>query len=151
MSGAGLCLDYAVYVTLCATGMSAGWANLVSASVGVTFVFVVSARHIFESSDRFLVGLFALYALYQVVAISAASLAVDRATDALDGAYVLGKTAVLPFTFACNYLFMSWLFKTRSPRARAHGAPARSAAADRPAAETPAPSPPTASGTPTSS
>ena len=121
VSGAGLCLDYAVYTLLCASGVAAGWANLVSAGLGVTFVFAVSARHIFESSgDHFLLGLFAAYALYQVGAVSAASWAVGEATHALDGRYLLGKTIVLPFSFTANYLFMSWLF---SARRRAEAAP----------------------------
>jgi putative flippase GtrA len=113
VSGAGLCLDYAVYSALCASGVPAGWANLCSAGLGVTFVFLVSARHIFESSERFLGGLFAAYALYQVAAVSAASWLVGEATHLLDGRYLLGKTLVLPLSFTANYLFMSWLFGAR--------------------------------------
>lgn len=142
VSGAGVCLDWAIYVALCSGGMPAGWANLISASAGVTFVFVVSARHIFESSDHDeggresarLHGLFAIYAIYQVVAVSAASYAVHLTTDWL-GSYVFGKAALLPVTFACNYAFMSWLFSRRSPGARGASAPVPSPAADPPAAE----------------
>jgi hypothetical protein len=113
VSGAGLCLDYAVYSLLCASGVAAGWANLVSAGLGVTFVFVVSARRIFAGSDHFLLGLFAVYALYQVAAVSAASWLVGEATHVLDGRYLLGKTLILPLSFTTNYLFMSWLFGAR--------------------------------------
>jgi putative flippase GtrA len=113
VSGAGLCLDYAVYSLLCASGVEAGWANLVSASLGVTFVFVVSARRIFAGSDRFLLGLFAIYAGYQLLAVSAASWLVGEATHLLDGRYLIGKTLVLPLSFTANYLFMSWLFGAR--------------------------------------
>jgi hypothetical protein len=113
VSGAGLCLDYAVYSALCASGVPAGWANLVSAGLGVTFVFAVSARRIFTSSERFLLGLFAIYALYQLAAVSAASWLVGEATHVLDGRYLLGKTLVLPLSFTANYLFMSWLFGAR--------------------------------------
>jgi putative flippase GtrA len=122
VSGAGLCLDYAVYSLLCAGGVAAGWANLVSASLGVTFVFVVSARRIFAASDEhFLLGLFGIYALYQVCAVSAASWLVGESTHLLDGRYLLGKTLVLPLSFTANYLFMSWLFgaKRRSEPAPA--------------------------------
>jgi len=112
VSGAGLCLDYAIYTLLCASGVPAGFANLVSASCGVTFVFVVSARHIFEG-EHFLVRLFMLYALYQVAAVTLASAAVHAATDLFDGRYLLGKTVVLPASFTANYLFMSWLFSAR--------------------------------------
>jgi putative flippase GtrA len=113
VSGAGLCLDYAVYALLCASGLDAGWANLISASLGVTFVFVVSARRIFAASEHFLLGLFAIYALYQVAAVSAASWAVGEATHLLDGRYLIGKTLILPFSFTANYLFMTWLFSAR--------------------------------------
>jgi hypothetical protein len=113
VSGAGLCLDYAVYSLLCGSGVDAGWANLVSAGLGVSFVFVVSARRIFESSERFLLGLFAIYAVYQVVAVSTASWTVGEATHLLDGRYLLAKTLVLPFSFTANYLFMTWLFSAR--------------------------------------
>ena len=113
VSGAGLCLDYAVYSLLCASGLAAGWANLISASLGVTFVFVVSARRIFAGSDRFLLGLFAVYAGYQVLAVSAASWLVGEATHVLDGRYLIGKTLVLPLSFTANYLFMSRLFGAR--------------------------------------
>jgi hypothetical protein len=112
VSGAGLCLDYAVYSALCASGIPAGWANLVSAGLGVTFVFTVSARRIF-SAERFLFGLFAIYAAYQVVAVSTASWLVGEATHLLDGRYLIGKTLVLPLSFTANYLFMSWLFGAR--------------------------------------
>lgn len=112
-SGAGLCLDYAVYTALCAAGLDPGWANLISAGIGVTFVFAVSARHIFESSDRFLLGLFVAYAVYQALAVSAASWGVHEVTHLLDGRYLLGKTLILPLSFSANYGFMSWLFSAR--------------------------------------
>lgn len=113
-SGVGLFLDYLVYTLLCRGGMDAGWANLISATVAVTFVFVVSARHIFEGEHRFLYRLFMLYALYQVVAVSAASYAVDHMTEVFDGRYIWGKTVVVPFSFFANYLFASWLFASRN-------------------------------------
>jgi putative flippase GtrA len=116
VSGAGLCLDYAVYTLLCTSGLDAGVANLVSAACGVTFVFVVSSRRVFAGSGQFLLGLFAIYALYQVAAISLASYAVHGATELLGGRFLLGKTVVLPFSFSANYLFMSWLFGARERR-----------------------------------
>jgi putative flippase GtrA len=116
VSGAGLCLDYAVYTLLCTGGLDAGVANLASAACGVTFVFVVSSRKVFASSGQFLLGLFAIYAIYQVAAISLASYAVHGATALLGGRFLIGKTLVLPFSFTANYLFMSWLFGARERR-----------------------------------
>lgn len=115
-SGAGLILDFAVYTALNEAGLRAGVANLVSAACGVTLVFLLSAHRIFEGAgDRFLGRLFAAYAGYQVVAIALASLAVDGVTSLLDGAYLAGKLAVLPFTFAANYAFTSRLLSPRRP------------------------------------
>ena len=83
----------------------------------MTFVFLVSAHRIFEGDgDRFLGRLFATYAVYQVIAILLASVAVDAATSLFGGAYLAGKLAVLPFTFTANFLFTSWLL---GPRRRA--------------------------------
>jgi putative flippase GtrA len=113
VSATGLGLDYLIYTLLCSGGMAAGWANLISASAAVTFVFVVSARRIFQARHRFLVGPFVIYVAYQVVAVSAASGAVGFMTGVFDGRYVLGKTVVVPFSFLANFLFMSWLFSTQ--------------------------------------
>jgi hypothetical protein len=112
-SGAGLLLDYAIYTALCEAGLPAGWANLISASAGVTFVFLVSAHRIFDSTGHFLTRLFAVYALYQVVAVTAASALVGTMTGVFDGQYLLGKTVVLPLTFTANYVFMAWLMTPR--------------------------------------
>jgi GtrA-like protein len=113
VSATGLALDYAIYTILAASGVDAGWANAVSATAAVSFVFAVSARRIFESDHRFLIGPFLLYAAYQVIAVGAASYAVDVMTDVFGGAYLLGKTVVVPFSFLANFLFMSWLFARR--------------------------------------
>jgi putative flippase GtrA len=123
VSGAGLCLDYVVYTLLCRGGLDAGVANLASAACGVTFVFAVSARRVFQSSERFLLGPFLVYAAYQVVAISTASWAIHGATALFDGRYLLGKTVVLPFSFTANYLFMSRLFAWHHARPSAAAPP----------------------------
>jgi putative flippase GtrA len=114
VSGTGLAIDYAVYTLLCSGGMPAGWANLISAGIGVTFVFVASARRIFESEHRYLERLFLVYAAYQVAAVSAASWAVGTATELFDGRYLLGKTVIVPLSFTANYLFMGWLLSARN-------------------------------------
>lgn len=113
VSGTGLALDYGIYTLLCEGGMAAGWANLISATVGVTFVFFASARRIFVTQHRNLERLFLVYLLYQAGAVSAASWAVGAATAMLDGRYILGKTLILPLSFTANYLFMGWLLTAR--------------------------------------
>lgn len=118
VSGGGLLLDYTVYIALCEAGVPPGWANAVSAGCGVAFVFVVSARRVFEApGGSLLVRPFGLYAAYQVLAVSLASAAVGTMTRLLDGHYLLGKTVVLPASFTANFLFMSWLLADRPDRA----------------------------------
>ena len=114
VSGAGLGLDYLIYTLLCSGGMRPGWANLISAATAVTFVFVVSVRRIFTGGDGRMSRLFGTYVAYQIVAVGLASYAVELATSAFDGRFLLGKTAILPLSFTANYLFMSWLLS--SPR-----------------------------------
>lgn len=121
-SGAGQALDIAIYAALCELGVRAGLANLLSAACGVTFVFFVSAHRDFEGEGRFLPRLFLAYAAYQAGAILLASLAVDGLTTTLGGAYLGAKLAVLPVTFAANFLFTSWLLGPRRARGvAAHG------------------------------
>jgi len=113
VSGTGLALDYAIYTVLCAGGMAPGWANLISAAAGVTFVFFASARTIFATQHRNLQRLFLVYVVYQAGAVTAASWAVGAATAMLDGRYLLGKTLILPLSFTANYLFTGWLLTAR--------------------------------------
>jgi putative flippase GtrA len=119
-SGLGLLLDYAIYTALHELGVPAGVANLFSASAGVTFVYVVSLRHVFAHlgavSSR---GTFLRYLAWQACAVPAASLAVGLLESALDGKFLLAKTLVLPFSFAANYLFMHWLLSRSAARAQA--------------------------------
>jgi hypothetical protein len=100
--------------------------------MGVTFVYLVSARHVFRSQRTDLHRLFVLYAVYQVAAVALASGAVEAITNALDGAYLLGKTAVLPVTFTANFLFMSWLLRDRAATRPADGLTAPGPEAVRP-------------------
>lgn len=113
VSGTGLAIDFAIYAALGGAGVARGWANFVSASVAVTFVYLVSGRRIFQASGRDLHRLFVAYVLFQAAAVPLASLAVDVATGVLDDRYLLGKALVLPFTFTANYVFTSRLLGGR--------------------------------------
>ena len=113
VSGTGLCIDYAIYTVLCEAGVPPGVSNFISAGIAVTFVYLVSGRTIFRASGRDLHRLFVAYVAFQAVAVPLASVAVHAATDLLDDRYLLGKTVVLPFTFAANYLFTSRLLGGR--------------------------------------
>jgi putative flippase GtrA len=108
VSGAGLAIDVGLFLGLTLAGVRAGYANFISASVAVTFVYFVSTKRVFDYRGRFLVPLFALYLAYQAIAVLAASWAVDFIV--LQGAPpLLSKLLILPITFATNYLFMDFL------------------------------------------
>lgn len=113
VSGMGLTLDFVVYTALCASGVEPEYANVVSASCGVTFVFFAASRHVFEGAQGWLLRPFALYAAWQVLLILAASAAVGFMTDVFDGAYLLGKLAVVPFTLILNFLVSQRLLTAR--------------------------------------
>jgi putative flippase GtrA len=113
VSGTGLAIDVGLFLVLVHLGLRAGYANLISATVAVTFVYFVSTRNIFNYAGRFLLPLFLLYLGYQVVAVSAASWAVDLIV-ALGILPVLAKALILPITFSANYLFLDYLTRTRA-------------------------------------
>lgn len=112
VSGAGLSLDFALFSTLDESGMRAGYANAISAFAGVAFVYFASIRQIFSYHGRFLFLLFGVYLIYQIVAVGAASVAVD-AIVANQASPILAKTAILPLTFTANYIFMSFLSRLK--------------------------------------
>jgi putative flippase GtrA len=112
VSGLGLALDFCLFLALVEAGARAGWANLVSASAAVSFVYFASVRRIFAYEGRFLLALFLLYLGYQALAVALASWAVDALT-ALLREPALAKGLILPVTFSANYLFMSFLTRAR--------------------------------------
>jgi GtrA-like protein len=112
LSALGLGIDVGVFSVLVYCGLRPGYANLVSATLAVTFVYFSSANRVFQYHGRFLVSLFLLYAAYQVIAVLAASFAVDRLV--VIGFWpITSKIMILPVTFTANYLFMSVLLKPK--------------------------------------
>jgi putative flippase GtrA len=108
VSGAGLAIDFGLFLWLVQLGTRPGIANAVSAAAAVTFVYFVAVRRIFSYSGTFLLPLFAAYLAYQLVGVAAASAAVDwLAANYMPAA--AAKLAILPVTFCANYLFMAFL------------------------------------------
>lgn len=135
VSGVGLLTDVLLYVLLVRSGVPAGWANLVSASVAVSLVFALSQRRVFRYGDRFAVRLFLVYVVYQVLAVSAASGGVAALVTQAGLAPLAAKALVTPLTFACNYGFMTTLFARAARREAPAPAPVaspRAEAADAP-------------------
>jgi hypothetical protein len=112
LSGFGLTIDLGVFASLVHYGVRPGYANLVSASLAVAFVYFSSAKRVFQYHGEFLALLFLLYAAYQVAAVLAASFAVDRLVM-VGFKPIISKLLILPVTFTANYLSMSILLKAR--------------------------------------
>jgi dolichol-phosphate mannosyltransferase len=114
VSGVGLGLDICVFFVLTQIGVRAGLANVVSASLAVTYVYFVATRRVFAYEGRFLLPLFAAYVAYQLVAVPAASWAID-ALVVMSLTPLAAKVLILPVTFSANFLMMAFL--TRSSKA----------------------------------
>ncbi len=113
VSGIGLALDFGLFLLLVEGGVRTGWANLISAGAAVAFVYLVSVRRIFAYEGQFLLSLFALYVIYQVAAVSSASWLIDFISYRFGLAPIWAKSIILPLTFAANFLFMTWLTRTK--------------------------------------
>jgi putative flippase GtrA len=108
LSGVGLALDIALFLTLVHVGVGAFEANVVSSGAGLTFVYCASVRRVFRYDGRFIVPLFSAYVLYHVCGTLFISWAISGVVQ-LGVAPAIPKVGILPATFTANYLFMSWL------------------------------------------
>lgn len=127
ISGLGWLIDVFSAVGLVQLGLSPFLASFVGAGLAVTFVFVVSRWMVFEARQARTASDFALYVVWQVFAITVASVAVAAlahllepvASRLLAGAASLpeplaaatgaGKVMVTPLTLVANFLFLRWL------------------------------------------
>ncbi|MFW5751309.1 MAG: GtrA family protein [Planctomycetota bacterium] len=133
VSGIGWLLDFAIFASLAEAGLRLAVANFLGASVAVTFVYFASVRHVFRYAGGFLYLKFALYVAYQVLAITAASIAVEGIARAWGMPGIWAKIIVTPLTFGANFLFMLLLVGRRpDPGARPAGSIRAAAAADDP-------------------
>lgn len=121
VSGMGLALDIIIFVVLTGLGTAPFAANAISGACAVTFVYFASVRRIFLYRGSFLFGLFLAYLLYQVVGVTAASLAVAYLAKTLLSP-LAAKLVILPITFSANYMFMSLLTWKGRQRIAASGA-----------------------------
>jgi putative flippase GtrA len=112
VSGAGLALDFCLFVALLSLREPPFAANAVSSCAAVAFVYFASVRRVFRYGGQFHVAMFGAYAAYQACGIALGSWAVQALIAfGLPGA--VAKLAIVPLTFTANYLFMAWL--TSSP------------------------------------
>jgi putative flippase GtrA len=129
LSGIGWLLDFGTFNALALVGIDLFVANLVGATVGVTWVFVTARRFIFRSRRTSLQSAIAGYALWNLCGILLASWAVEALGRWLAGpaalprlaelagsvpfgldprllAAPLAKVAVTPFTMYLNFVMM---------------------------------------------
>lgn len=136
ISGAGWLLDLTVLTLLVHMGVTTFAANMVSAALALTFVFVVAQRKTFTHSGSLIFGKFACYALFNAAAVFLASVLIDVLARWLLGpatallaasqpwmsgfvslrvvASLTAKIAVTPLTLYSNFLFMGWLLEGRA-------------------------------------
>lgn len=119
VSGIGLALDFALFLTLVGLGIVPFAANAFSGACAVTFVYFASVRRVFSYRGSFLLHLFVAYLVYQVCGVAAASLAVAYLAEEWVSPG-LAKILILPVTFTCNYLFMALLTRKAKPASGAH-------------------------------
>src|SRR5436305_14499583 len=89
VSGLGLALDIALFLTLVHSRVGAFDANVVSSAAGLTFVYCASVRRIFRYHGKFIVPLFAAYVIYHVCRTSLVS-------SAISGLVKIGVAPALP-------------------------------------------------------
>lgn len=108
VSGLGLTLDVGLLLSLVHFGVSPGIANLFSATSAVVLVYFFATYKVFRYAGSFAIYRFFAYVIYQIVAILAASLAVNALTNW--GSHVLlSKALILPVTFSLNFLVLKYL------------------------------------------
>ena len=113
VSGVGWLIDIGLFTVLVALMFPPTIANLISAGVAVTYVYIVSTRHIFVHGHCFQWQKYILYLAYQVLAISLASLAIGGLHSWIGGHPLISKLLVTPLTLYVNFVFMAYLLQNR--------------------------------------
>jgi len=124
ISGIGWCMDVGLTLGLVAAGLAVAPANMIGATVAVSFVYVTAQRHIFRRKPGRLTALQRglAYAGYQGLAIAAASMLIGLLAWALQAAVPfaavtvvagISKIAITPLTLYSNFVFMGWLLEGR--------------------------------------
>lgn len=107
ISGVGWLIDFSLFAFLCWLGAPIWVANMLGASVAVVFVFFTSVHRVFEYEGGYLVRKLIAYAIYQAIAILAASFLINALSQSFGLAPLLSKIFVTPLTFYANFQFMS--------------------------------------------
>jgi len=123
VSGIGFILDFIIYTILVnITPLNVNIANMISSLIGVTYVFIISTRKIFENNKNNipLKYKYIIYVIYQIILILLASycvlllknLFININIDIISKfSKILAKMFITPFTLTINYFAMKKLTK----------------------------------------
>ena len=123
VSGIGFIIDFIIYTTLVSlTAINVNIANMISSLIGVTYVFIISTRKIFENNKNNipLKYKYIIYVIYQIILILLASycvlllknLFININIDIISKfSKILAKMFITPFTLTINYFAMKKLTK----------------------------------------
>lgn len=109
VSLSGLGIDLVLFSVLIRSELSPLFSNAISATTAVLFVYFASVRSIFEYKGSAHSGPLTVYILYQVLAVTGASILVSLMSQIVFA--VVAKLSILPITFLANFFFMQWLVK----------------------------------------
>jgi putative flippase GtrA len=112
ISGIGWLIDFAIFNALVyLLHWLPGLANLLSASVALTFVFFTATRKTLLVRERGLHFKFMAYLAYQAVSICFYAWLIGFVSGFMPPP--LAKILVTPVSFYTSYLFMTWLLTGR--------------------------------------
>lgn len=118
VSGVGWALDFSTFAIFAlGLGFSGGAANFISSYVGVTFVWFISLKKVFQRAGAGQIKLLFFYWAFQFFSIVFYSkilketqfLLIDSAIFAESTSLLIAKIAVTPFNLLTNYVFMKWV------------------------------------------
>jgi putative flippase GtrA len=112
VSGVGMAIDFALFLTWLRAGLSPFAANIASSATALTFVYAASVRRIFRYHGQFILELFAIFLIFHLIGTPFVSWIISKLAS-FGVVPVLAKVGILPATFCVNYLFMSWLTARR--------------------------------------
>lgn len=109
VSGSGWLIDFTIFTFLNLIGFPVWLSNFLGATIAVVFVFFVSVRKVFQYGGGYLFNKLIKYVIYQIVAITVASLLIDFIVMQFDITPLFAKVIVTPLTFYANFLFMGYI------------------------------------------
>lgn len=121
-SGVGWLIDTIIYIILTSVlRLNIDIANIISSLVGVSFVFVMSTRKVFEVGSKVNIKLkYIIYIVYQLILIFTVSRVMIILKDYLISfdikliiryISIIVKVLITPFTMVINFIVMKYLIE----------------------------------------